>query len=234
MSKYYCLIAGLPNITLEDSKLVYSVADFRTELSGILSAKDKKLIDLFYLKYDNRNVLAYLKDPNAQFDERGCISYDKIADSYRLLKNEEKLPKEKIPVYILDFLKLYVTEELNEKKDEEKAILWEDRLATLYYAYAMKCGNRFVSDWFELNLNINNVLTAITCRKHGFDKAEYIVGNNEVANTIRTSNARDFGLSDSVEYLPDLQRIAEEEDLLLREKKVDSLKWKWLDDSTFF
>ena len=52
---------------------------------------------------------------------------------------------------------------------------------TLYYEYAMKCGNKFVADWFELNLNINNVLTAITCRKYGFDKANYIVGHNEIA-----------------------------------------------------
>ena len=98
----------------------------------------------------------------------------------------------------------------------------------------MKCSNGFIRNWFELNLNINNMLTAITCRKYGFDKAEYIVGNNEVAEAIRTSNARDFGLGDAVDYLPDLQRIAEEPDLMAREKKVDLLKWKWLDDNTFF
>ncbi len=98
----------------------------------------------------------------------------------------------------------------------------------------MKCSNGFIRSWFELNLNINNMLTAITCRKYGFDKADYIVGHNEVAEAIRTSNARDFGLGDTVDYLPDLQRIAEEPDLMAREKKVDLLKWKWLDDNTFF
>ena len=59
-------------------------------------------------------------------------------------------------------------------------------------------------------------------------------GHNEIAENIRTSNARDFGLGDSVEYLPELQRIAEETDLIVREKKIDLLKWKWLDDNTFF
>ena len=109
-----------------------------------------------------------------------------------------------------------------------------DRLAALYYAYAMKNANKFVSDWFCLNLNINNMLTAITCRKHGFDKAGYIVGDNEVAQALRTSNARDFGLGDTVDYLPDLWRIAEETDLMVREKKVDLLKWEWLEEHTFF
>lgn len=78
------------------------------------------------------------------------------------------------------------------------------------------------------------MLTAITCRKHGFDKAGYIVGDNEVAQALRTSNARDFGLGDTVDYLPDLWRIAEETDLMVREKKVDLLKWEWLEEHTFF
>ena len=47
MSKYYYLISGLPNIALDDSKLAYSVCEFRTEIEDMLSSKDKKLIDLF-------------------------------------------------------------------------------------------------------------------------------------------------------------------------------------------
>ena len=45
MSKYYYLVAGLPELTLEDSKLSYTVADFKTELYPALSEDDKKLID---------------------------------------------------------------------------------------------------------------------------------------------------------------------------------------------
>lgn len=236
MGKYYCLIAGLPNIALEDTKLAYSVAEFGNELSGILTSRDKKLIDWFYLKFDNRNLLAFLKNPESQMDERGTIPQQEIVDLYRAMKNEEKTSSSKrIPQFYKEFLSQYLAEEANDNKEfGKKTISWDDRLSALYYSQAMKCSNSFVSDWFELNLNINNVLTAITCRKHQLNKAEYIVGDNEVAESIRTSNARDFGLGDSVEYLPELQRIAEEQDLLLREKKIDVLKWKWLDEHTFF
>ena len=48
MSKYYYLISGLPNIALDDSKLAYSVCEFRTEIEDMLSSKDKRLIDLYY------------------------------------------------------------------------------------------------------------------------------------------------------------------------------------------
>ena len=74
MSKYYYLVAGLPELTLEDSKLSYTVADFRTELYPALSEDDKRLIDLFYLQFDNANVLKLLKDKDAAIDPRGNYS----------------------------------------------------------------------------------------------------------------------------------------------------------------
>lgn len=235
MSKYYYLIAGLPDITLDDSKLAYSVSAFRTELEGMLTPKDKRLIDLFYLKYDNKNLLAHIKQPDSVPDSRGSIACEAFDRLYKALKDEEKVPKEKtIPPYFADFFKIYLEEESKSDKTEKATLPWEDRLAALYYAYAMGCGNRFVAEWFELNLNINNISTAFTCRKYGFDKSAYIIGENEVARSIRTSNARDFGLGDSVDYLPELQRMTEETDLIVREKKMDLLKWRWLDEQTFF
>lgn len=234
MSKYYCLIAGLPNIALDDSKLAYTVSGFREELEGILTSKDKRLIDLFFLKFDNANLIQVLRNADAEPDERGMIAVGDYRAALRALRNEEAIPKivaKRLPAYVVDFMKLYLQ---SEEKGEAGGVSWSDRLAALYYAYAMRCGNQFVADWFELNLNMNNMLTAITCRKHGWDKADYIVGTNEVANALRTSNARDFGLGDTVEYLPDLQRIAEETDLMAREKKIDLLKWEWLEENTFF
>lgn len=41
MSKYYYLVAGLPDLALDDSKLSYTVADFKTEFYPYLSDADK-------------------------------------------------------------------------------------------------------------------------------------------------------------------------------------------------
>ena len=71
MSKYYYLVAGLPELTLEDSKLSYTVADFKSELYSALSEEDRMLIDLFYLQFDNANVLILLIDKDAAIDRRG-------------------------------------------------------------------------------------------------------------------------------------------------------------------
>ena len=219
MSKYYALIAGLPNISLEDSKITYSVLSFREELEGILTHGDKKLIDLFYLKFDNINLKYYSKWHDQDPDPRSRIPYEAFNDIIQAIKDGEKPKRNKlVPSYFVEFIYLYLS-----NQDKEEIISWEDRLSSLYYEYAMKCSNKFVANWFELNLNINNILAAITCRKFGLDKESYILGNNEVAQSICKSNARDFELGDAVDYLPELLRIAEETDLMLREKKIDLL-----------
>ena len=95
MGKYYCLIAGLPNIALDDSKLTYSISQFRQELDGILTKADKKLIDLFFLKFDNKNLIAHAKQPDRDPDPRGRITYDEFDALYKALKEEEKPPKKR-------------------------------------------------------------------------------------------------------------------------------------------
>lgn len=233
MGKYYYLIAGLPNISLEDHKIPFSVDEFREDLKDVLTEKDRKLLDLFFLRYDNQNLLGLLLHPEKERDARGQFMDADFKEVVTRLREEEPLPKKTLPAYMIAFLQDYLAEEDKEVIAGQN-ISWEDRLAGRYYDYAMRNTNRFIADWYELNLNINNVLTAITARKYGLDKGLYIVGENEIAQVLRTSNARDFGLGDAVDYLPELQRIAEETDLLLREKRLDQLKWHWLDDETFF
>lgn len=228
MKNYYALVAGLPNIAFDDSKITYTIDAFREELGDQLSACDKKLIDLFFFKFTNKNLLDYLNNPACSLDPRGSMSAEDISEFIQAAKNEEPYKSQSLPPYFSTFMYTYMAEK------QHDSISWEDQLASLYYEYASHCGNEFVSAWFELNLNINNILAAFTCRKYDLDKLQYIVGDSEVAQAIRNSNARDFGLGDMADYLPELQRITEEPDLLEREKKIDFLKWNWIEDNIFF
>ncbi|EGF58832.1 DUF2764 family protein [Bacteroides fluxus] len=228
MSKYYYLVAGLPELTLEDSKLSYTVADFKTELYPALSEEDKKLIDLFYLQFDNANVLKLLKDKDAAIDSRGVYSAEDLAEYILLLKDGGELADSVFPSY----LSIFISEYFNVPAEED--FLHEDRLAALYYDYAMKCKNKFVSAWFGFNLTMNNILVALTARKFKMDIAPLIVGDTEVCETLRTSSARDFGLAGEVDMLELLVKISETEELVEREKKIDQLRWNWMEEATFF
>ena len=228
MTNYYCLVTGLPELSLEDGKLSYTVANFKTEIYPELSKSDKKLVDIFYLKFDNQNLLALLKDKEAVVDASlGNFSADELLGVIASFK-EETAPDKKFPSYFYEFAELY----LNTPEEERFGL--EDKLHGFYYDYAMKCGNKFVSYWFELNLNVNNILAAMAARKYKMDVAKVSVGSNMVAEALRTSNARDFGLADDLEYFEQLTRINDTVDLVEREKKIDLLKWNWMEDNTFF
>jgi hypothetical protein bfra3_11191 len=228
MSKYYYLVAGLPELTLEDSKLSYTVADFKTEIYPGISSSDQKLIDLFYLKFDNANVLKLLEDKEAVIDLRGNFSAEELIEYIGVIKEGGEVHPNDFPSYISVFISDYFN------TPAESAVLHEDHLAALYYEYAMKCGNKFIASWFEFNLTINNILVAFTARKYKWDIAQNIVGDTEVCEALRTSGARDFGLSGEVDCLEQLVKISEITELVEREKRLDSLRWDWMEEATFF
>lgn len=227
MSAYYYLVAGLPDISLEDGKLSYTISDFRAESYGDLSAKDQALIDLFYLKYDHADLLSLLKDKDAVTQGKGNFSSEDLLQLIASVKEGEK-PDAKFPSYLYDFIAQYLALPADELYKAENL------LASAYYAYAMKSKNPFIASWFDFNLNINNILAAFAARKYKMNVAEVIVGDTDVCEMLRTSNARDFGLSETLDYFEPLQRLVETDDLVEREKKVDQLKWKWLEDASFF
>ena len=229
MTNYYCLVTGLPELSLEDGKLSYTVANFKTEIYPLLSKTDKKLVDLYYLKFDNHNLLSLLKDREPVVDASlGNYSADELLGVIASFFKEKKVSDKKFPTYFYEFTELYLN-----TPDEER-VGFEDKLYGFYYDYAIKCGNKFVSTWFELNLNVNNILAALTARKYKMEISKVPVGNNLIADALRTSNARDFGLADELEYFDQLVRINDTVDLVEREKKIDMLKWFWLEENTFF
>lgn len=227
MSSYYCLVAGLPDVNLDDGKLNYTVENFKSELYPELSRKDQLLIDLFYLKYDNADLLRLLKDKDAVVDGGGNFSSEELLALITAVR-EGETPDSRYPLYMYQFIEQYLT------LQPEEQYRADDLLAALYYAHAMQCGNSFIASWFEFNLNVNNILAALTARKYKMDVPTVVVGATDVCAQLRTSNARDFGLTEQITYFEQIMRISEIDELVEREKKIDLLKWNWLEDEVFF
>ena len=227
MSTYYCLVAGLPDISLDDGKLSYSVSDFKAELYPDLSAQDRKLIDLFYLKFDNTAILKLLKNKDAVIEDKGNFSAEELLQLIEAVR-EGDTPDKKYPSYLVNFVSQYL------QLSQDELYRADDLLAALYYSYGMSSNNAFIASWFGFNLNLNNILAALAARKYKLEVSSVIVGATSICEQLRTSNARDFGLNETLEYFEALQRIADIEELVEREKKVDMLKWKWLEDESFF
>lgn len=230
---YYCYIAGLPDIQIDNAKSIPAQEEILDELKQILSKGDMALLDLLRLKYDNDNLLKFLANRDAELNPLGKLTSQDWAELIELIDNsDERNPVRDVRLlkYVLEF---YTT--IRNEQSEEKIDFAEDFLAALYYKYGMQCKNKFVAEWFEFNLNINNILTALTCRKYGWDIKSAIVGDNVVAETIRNSvSARDFNLKAEIDYFDALVNISETANLLDREHRIDALKWNWLEENTFF
>lgn len=227
---YYYLIAGLPELSLDDNKLNLTVREFRELYYPELTDDDRALLDLVYLSYDNANLLSLVNDKDAALGEEGLYTREELLEIIEAARMEEALDK-KYPRYMYDFV---VQTEDEEKEKVAEGIFAEDRLAQLYYAYAMRQGNEFVAQWFQFNLNLNNFLTAITARRYKLDVKSLIVGDNEVAKALRTSNSRDFGLTGVMDSFEDIMRISEINNLVERERKLDVFKWEWMEEASFF
>ena len=99
----------------------------------------------------------------------------------------------------------------------------------------LKAKNRFVKEWFTFNRDINNVMVAQICRKHGFNAKQQIVGEDEVAEQLRThSTQKDFGLNELLGDYQAVLALAQIEDLMQREKAIDAIRFEWLQERTEF
>ena len=212
MANYYYIVSGLPDISFDDSKTAYTVEQFREEVYRALSASDRKVMDILLLENDCR----------------GFMGSERMEELVALVKAGEAAP-DNVPAFMYTFVQEWVDDSWR-----TKAAFAQDRLWALFYEFAMSASNGFVRRWYEFNLDMNNIMAGITARKYNLDIQKVIVGSNDTANALRTSGARDWGLSQDVECFEDVARLVEESDLSQRERKADLIRWRWLEDNTFF
>ena len=229
MANYYCLIAGLPEIDFSDSHPGYSMDELVEQLHESLTPWDARLMaNFFFLQRDCKNLVGYLKDPEAELMYQGAYTREQYKD---LVKSAEEMNfnVHRYP----SFLSIFAREWAFNK--DKKGYFPEDEILYLFYKYAIdNCSNKFVREWYQMNMDINNILTAILARKYGWNIADYIKGEGEVQEKLREENTPDFGLSREMDYMKELIQIAEQDDPVKKEKMIDALKWLWLDDNTFF
>ncbi len=229
-NQYYYFIAGLPDFDFDSMKLPFTVEEFKVMLEDEIKAKDMRLLDKYFLKFDNDNLLSFLKNKESEQNSMGNISREELEETLSQIKEDLPLKNSKIPAYYEVFMRTWLDEEAHNENKQ-----WEDLLSSLYMDYGIEVKNSLMSRWYELNLNIGNLLSAIFARKYGLDVSQVVVGNNHVAKIIReNANMRDFGLSQELEIYDTVVRLSEEEEVYERERKIDKFRWDWLEENTVF
>ena len=228
MANYYCMIAGLPDIDLKDTKPGLSIEEMREQCEDQLTSQDKKLLFYFFLHFDCVNLVKLLKNPEAEIDQWGNFSLDQLRDLITSA-TELNFNVHRYPAFMSIFAREYAF-----NKDKE-GYFPEDEMAYQFLDYAIKtCSNRMMHRWYKLNLDITNILTAMLARGQGWSVGDFIKGEGEVQEMIRENKTKDFNLGHELDYIPQLMKIVDEEDPVRKEKMIDAFKWIWLDERTFF
>lgn len=221
-TEYFYLVAGLPDLLLDEGKLKLTAADLKEEWKDDLQPEDYQLMIELFRKYDNTNLLNLLQKTGDEFDLRGNYSLD-------FLEEQIKEPTPEILPYMREFILDFKAE-----NQEESGKSWENILEERFFDYLASIENPFLRSWYEMQLNTGNVLTALNCRQYKIPVEPQMIGNNFVVESILRSNARDFGL---LQDFPEVEQVLaawENGNMLEREKALDLMKWQWIDDQVFF
>ncbi|OFX82779.1 MAG: hypothetical protein A2W99_14035 [Bacteroidetes bacterium GWF2_33_16] len=221
---YHYFIAGLPEIFFDDSEISFRMPEFKKELEENIKPKDYKLLELIFLAYDNENLLHFLKEEFKQFNPLGKYT---IAD-FEIEFSDDR--KNILPNYMYQFYSIYKDEEQNQKINRS----WENLLTELYFDYVLQTKNSFLKQWFEFNQNIKNILTGINCRKFNLNPERQLIGKSFITDSILKNTSKDFGLDVEFPVVIELLNITEKDNLLTRERDLDILRWKKIDELTLF
>lgn len=216
---YYCLIAGLPEISPDDKKLSLSVQELRTYLNDYLTKQETDIINLFFYPNDNAQILRLLQkqepDPNLQTVFTASQLEDEIQD----------------PMFLPSYIKEYLLD-LQKEDREVSNKLPEVEFSERYWNFMLSQKEKLVRKYAEFSMNVKNLITALNCRKYHLDIEKEVIGNSHFANQLKTSRAKDFELSDEYPYVDKVLALFEKDNTAEREYKIDMLYWEFLDEMT--
>lgn len=217
--EYFYLVAGLPNIILDDAKPAKDIKGFILELKDHLSNHDFALIAKLFWFEDNENLLNIL-GKEVKFNQLGNYSSEELSNALETL--------DIFPEYMQKFLAEY-------KKNPEKSFSENHlRLTALMYDELKDIDNDFIKEYYDFERTLRNTLSALMGRATQKSFDHELIGNEEWIENLKKSHAVDFGLAKTNELIDKIIKIWHTEDLYKREKDLDHFRWSWIEQRNFF
>lgn len=231
--KYYYLVAGLPEIDINSTKLGFDIDSLKDEVFELLNSNDIELLKFVLFRYDLQNIIAlYIEekedfwDSNAYFSKEELDNYfsSKVTDFPENIETAEQLLallashyKTEFPIY--------------------EGLSWENQFALKYYSIVSELNNKFLKGFYSFEMNLKNIIIAINSGKFNLETPKYLVGNSDVVEAILGNKSRDFGLGGEYPFLNKIIPLFDDSNFSRREKELDVVKIEMLDellDSSYF
>lgn len=201
----------------------------KADIEESISESDQKILNLFFYTFDNENLCTLLLNEPKKWNTLGTLSREEIEDFLAFAKEGKIHQDTHLPPYFAEFMTAYHSD-----TPLFAEMSWRDQLTTLYYLDAQNSQNTFIKAYFEFNLNLQNVLSALAAREHGMEISKVVIGNSEVTENIKSNTSKDFGIAAMFPLLEETLQIYESKSPLEKEQRIDALRWKWLEDHTVF
>ena len=211
---YYCLIAGLPDLTINDKKLSFTSLDFREQMTDELHEDDKKVIQLLFLPFDHLNIAKAFKNKEKQtqsrtIDNRQLISNDEIPlfDKRGLFDQEMialLIDKKEIENRALEIFPQYIRDIFEELHETDETITDTNlmiKLQTAYYQLLESHSLPFINKYGACDRNMRNVMAALNGRKFNLPFEQSLIGEGEAVEALKKNKSRDFGLSSIIDKI---------------------------------
>lgn len=223
MSKqqYFYLISGLPDISIQNEHLPFSAKAFLEDLKNKIAKEDFNLVCMLYYPKDNRNLLNILFNKNEKMQPEGCYSLSELKKGVE--------GNMMLPGYMKNFITAF-----KENKNHFTEAEWETELTEAYFKTVTKTENNFLNHWMEFELNLKNLLLLLSNRKQPLLFSEIFIEANETTAMMKENPSADFSTQPSIDFMNQAVQIIETENLIEREKKISALRWKKLEEMTFF
>ena len=220
--EYHYFVSGLYDLWVDEAKLPISTQEFKELARQSLHPEDKKLAELLYLPYDNKNLLRILNQEE--------LSGDVVTGNYSIDFLHEQL---KEPTLLPQYMQCFLAAQ-SEEQELFSNVLKEDQLTWLYYDYAIQCENHFLRDYLNFDLNVNNCITLLNCKKIGISPEPYIISSSEVANAMRIEGLSSNTVLDLFPEAETITSLWENDEVVERERDLDGLRWNKIDELNLF
>ncbi|MBN2699476.1 MAG: DUF2764 family protein [Bacteroidales bacterium] len=231
--EYHYFISGLPALSFEDSKEWISMDAFREVLENHLHPDDFSQVKYVFLKDDHRNLVEFLETGAVEERGTGNFTVEEFRNQVSLFT--AILPSEDIlPQYMVQVLKEHMTEEGELDREKVRPVQVSHTLSEGYYRYIMEHGSPFLKGFTEFDFNLQNLLAFIKAGDYSLDQKQFITGASLHAGHLRHYAGKSLVRDHEFEFFEEIVSASESRTFLDEEIKVDKLRWRVIEEMTFF
>ena len=225
-SSYYALVAGFREYALDAETKGFDIEAILAEVMEVLSASDKKEVELLYAYYDCENLISR-RNGSSKFNPLGRLSSEAL--------DEELRQPSHLAEPIAKVVRAYASPESEDAEDLDLTQPFAKTLMTAYYKACGSSKSRLLREWSKMDRTIRNIVAATVARQQGIAVEQVVVGEDSVVESLSRSSAADFGLRAELPFVEQLvAAVADERNMVEKERKIDNIRWAELSELTTF